>query len=233
MFAAGAQRAAHLQVHLGTDAALIQLRAIMGHAPIHHQYLAVVSDHHVAGLQVAVQNAVAVGESDAVAGAHEDFNQAAQVVFAAVARPVLLQLAQDRAQRFALHALHRKIDADVVEHAEPMHRNNIRVIDLGGRPGFPDERFNPFGLIAVLGPQDFQRDFPVQPRLPRGKDRSDAADADRGKIVVILNAVPLRNIQQLAQLLGRDAVRVIAGSVNQRLFIVAVTVRGGEIFGSV
>ncbi len=97
-------------------------------APVHHQHFAVVAEHHVLGLQVAVHDAVGVGEGDRVGHAQQD----AQVV---VERLLRQHLVPGR----AFDALHRVEQRAGVVRAQVVDRHDVRMVELAGDDRFGDE----------------------------------------------------------------------------------------------
>ncbi len=119
----------------GADAVLAAGRGAddLGQAPVEDQHLAEGSDHDVARLQVAVDDAAAVGEGDGLAGAQEQFQQLeAQLGLAGALGQMVGQV--DPGDAF--HGVeHRAVgeDADIV------HGDDARVFELGGDLGLVDE----------------------------------------------------------------------------------------------
>ena len=62
-----------------------------------------------------------------------------------------------------------------------MHRNNVRMTELGERAGFAGEPFGEIQVAAGTRREDFQRDETVQRWLARLIDRAHAALADEFK----------------------------------------------------
>ena len=176
----GFEVSVQFQIELGAGTALIAFAVITRHSPVHDQHLAVVPDHQISRFEVAVENAVAMREGDAVAGADEDFDQPPEGISATVAAAVLGEFRENHPQRLSLNPLHREVDADIVEHPHPVNRHDVRVIDLSGRARLADEGFDPFGLVPVLRTKQLECDIAVESGLVSGEHRSHAADADGG-----------------------------------------------------
>lgn len=88
-------------------------------APVHHERLAEVADHHVLGFQVAMQQAALVRERDGLAQALEHPQQRTQ----------LGPLARVLVEPCALHELHHVEDAPVGERPDVVHGHDAGVLE--------------------------------------------------------------------------------------------------------
>ena len=122
----------------------------LGEAPVDHQRLAVLADHDVAGLQVAVQHAATVGIANRVAHIHESLQQVPEDdVSLALVRVRLVVVRGDRLlQGVALDEAHRIVWPAVVVGAEAVHRNNARMLQAASDLGFQHE---PAARVLVHG----------------------------------------------------------------------------------
>ena len=143
-------------------------------APVHHQHFAEVAEHDVLGLQIAMDDAVGVGERHRVGDAQQD----AQVL---VERLLLEHLVPGR----ALHALHRVEERAGVVGAEVVDRHDVRVVELAGDDRFGDE------LVALLladlgrGLEHLHGDGAGDRRLVGRVDDAHAALADHFEQLVV------------------------------------------------
>ena len=122
-------------------------------APVHHVDLAEVPDHHVGGLEVAVDHALRVRVGHRLAHL-EQHAERARLVPALLAR-------RRRARRSclqvaALDELHREVDAAVGVEAELVHRHDAGVVELAGDLRLLEEarehaRRRPRGVPPVAG----------------------------------------------------------------------------------
>ena len=109
-------------------------------APVHHEDLAELAEHDVGGLEVAVDDAAAVGVRHGHAHLHEEVEHARPAEPPHRIGVALREARQDVLQRPPLDELHReerplllRIDPDLV------HRDDARVLELGGDPGLVEE----------------------------------------------------------------------------------------------
>ncbi|MPM41649.1 hypothetical protein SDC9_88305 [bioreactor metagenome] len=172
-------------------------------SPVHNEHLPVIPDHDVGRFEVAMDDALAVGEGHAVADGDENFEQPVAGVAPLPLGVAGMKFAQNMRQRNPHHPLHGEVGSGIVEDAQPMHRNYIRMVDLGGNPRFTDETGHEIQPVAVGRAQNFDGDFPVEHRLVRGKNRTDAADADGRHIGHLTDRVVGSDAHQLLQLLDR------------------------------
>ena len=107
--------------------------------PIHHEHLAIFAEHDVRGLQIAMDDSLAVRKCDRVAHLLENREQHAErVLFQSPARARLDEL-QHIVQRDAAHEFHRVEDLLLLVHAEFIDGHNVRVLELAGDLRLLDE----------------------------------------------------------------------------------------------
>ncbi|MEZ4452108.1 MAG: hypothetical protein R3B09_21770 [Nannocystaceae bacterium] len=143
------------------------LRAAAGEAEVHHPHPAVVAEHDVLGLDVAVDEPRGVGRREAAAGVEHHRQRLAP------ADPLI----EAGLEGDALDVLHRHphpaligahvVDGDHVGVGEAGHR-----LGLAEHPGAE--------VVARLrGRQELERDLPIELRIVAGVDDPDRAAADR------------------------------------------------------
>ena len=143
-------------------------------APVHHEHFAVVAEHHVFRLQIAMDHAAGVGEGHRVGHAQQD----AQVL-------VELLLVDHLVPGRAVDALHRVEQRACVVRAEVVDRHDVRVVELAGDDRFGDE------LVALLladlgrGLEHLHGDGAGDRRLMGRVDHAHAALADDVQQLVV------------------------------------------------
>ncbi len=177
-----------------------------GQAPVHHQHLPVVAEHHVLGLQVPVDDAARVGEGHGVADAQQDLQVLAQP------EPVhrLLPGAADDAlhgvEGAPLGILLQRVDGD-----------DVGMVEVAGDDGLRGER--PCGRLGPpVAAQRLEGHLPVEVPVERPVDHAHAPPADDLQHIVA-DGIDAGLGGQLR------ARRVLAGQRGQRLS------RGGGSFG--
>ncbi len=105
----------------------VALAGHLGHAPIQHHRLAELADHDVVGLDVAVDHAARVSESDRLAHVPEGAQQL-EPLFQRLAG---LELA---GQGVAAHEAHGVVEGAVLAAAHLVHRHDAGVLELAGHP---------------------------------------------------------------------------------------------------
>ena len=106
-----------------------------GDAPVDQVHLAERSDHHVLGLDVAVDDAAAVRVRDRVADVQEDVQHPVEgVAVVGQARRV----PQHIEQRLPANQPHREARA-AADHRQLVNRDDVRVLELGGDLGLLEE----------------------------------------------------------------------------------------------
>ena len=126
---------------------------------------AVVGDHHVLGLEIAMDDAGLVGFRKPVGDLCGNRECAAQRQ-----RPALERLAE----RLAGDQLHadprlRRLGADVID------GDDGRMVERGGGARFALEASEAFGVAGDVRREQFQRDKPIEPRVARLVDLAHSA----------------------------------------------------------
>ena len=108
------------------------VRHIDCEAPVRHQDLAEIADHHVARLQVAVDDAAAVRERDCVADRLEHFEMTLESVVRARSRSASVFRMEQRVPGDAADQLHRERRAALLVEDQVVGRHDVRVIERAG-----------------------------------------------------------------------------------------------------
>ena len=106
----------------------------LGQAPVHHQDLAELPDHHVGRLQVAVDHTAGVGVSDCVADLVEDLQELQPI------RRRFRALGEQVGESIALDQLHGEVGSTIGETAEVVDGHDAGVLELTADLSFLDER---------------------------------------------------------------------------------------------
>jgi hypothetical protein len=123
--------------------------ADLGQPPVHDQHFPERADHDVFRFEVAVDNALAVGEGDGVAHLQEDLKalrggEAGGGGIVAVGDAV-----DEGLEGFASHELHGEVDPAVRVQAQLVDGHDVGVLELAGDLGLLDEPFDPFGILLA------------------------------------------------------------------------------------
>lgn len=70
-------------------------------------------------------------------------------------------------------------------HASVVHREDIRMIELPGRPRFLLETPQPVGVSGISDRQRFDSHFAVQPRVPSAIDLAHTAFAEQRQNLIV------------------------------------------------
>ena len=146
-----------------------------GDAEVGDLHLAGGGDEHVAGLHVAVDDAVAVGEAEG--GGH---------VGADVGHPVGVERAlgaQDVRQRAAVDVLHDD-EVGAVRLAPVVDADDVGVVEVGGRRGLPPEPLDERRVGGELGEQHLHGDGPVE-QLVAGEEHLGHAAAPEAPVQLV------------------------------------------------
>jgi hypothetical protein len=128
---------------------------------------AVGADHHVVGLEVAVDEARVVGGGQAAAGLDEDRHDLL---------PGPLLLGEPRAQGLALHELHDDRDL-VVERVCAVDVDDVGVRDARDGAGLAQDA-RPCARRGACDPDDLDRHLALEERVVGGVDHAHAAGAE-------------------------------------------------------
>jgi hypothetical protein len=137
---------------------------------VHHAHALVVVDHHVVGLEVAVDQPGRVGRRDPAGDVGEQHAQE----LGPAARPLLAPTAERLA---AVHELHGDphliaVRADVVD------GDHVGVRELGQRLGLAQQPEAPMGSRRRSGSSKLERDLAVELRIVGGVHDAHAAGAE-------------------------------------------------------
>ncbi len=183
-----------------------------GEPPIHHQHFAKVADHDVRRLQVAVDDALRVRESNGVADFLEERQQPCQ--WEALERGGIAerQLFQHVVQGGAFHELHRVENLVAFIHPELMHRDDVRMLELRGDLCLFDEA-QQIGF-RLAGELHFHGDRALRGEVAGAEDHAHATLRDRRADRIFALTVKLfRQQPSHSGSLGRERVERAAGKL--------------------
>jgi hypothetical protein len=166
--------------------------------PVHHVHFAEVADHHVLGLQVAMDHSVAVRERDRLAHAAEHGQHALAWPRSVAGDFALEHIGQSR----AAHALHREVRAGCGVETHLVDRDDARVVELAGDARFLVEAHHaarPRGRIAAVA-QHLEHEIAAEGAVARGEDRGHAARGQRMRVDLVIGVA----IRTAAQRLERE-----------------------------
>ena len=148
-------------------------RCSFASAEVEHLDVAVVGDHHVVGLEIAVHDAGRMRRGQRVARLRE-----------IVERPLQVEAAAARARRAASrrHQLH----GDVVDGvgADLVDRRQVRMIERRCGPRFLDEALDARRVAGQLGRQDLDGEIAAERRVTGAIDLTHASRANPGDDLV-------------------------------------------------
>ncbi len=177
----------------------------LGQAPVDDQRLAVLADDDVARLQVAVQDAPAVGVVDRVADVQEAAEELAQFQRAPAGIPLQRLVGVEAIDRFleaaAADEPHRVVRPAVVVGPEAVDRDNARMLQAAGDLGLEHEPRAAGRVVGVLVEDLLQRDLAVQLAVERHEHGAEAPACVRAE-----DAEPLAVGAGRADRIGRRAV---------------------------
>src|SRR6185369_13605014 len=141
----------------------------LGQSPVHHQRFAIVTQHHVARLEVTVKNSAAVSIGYRIADVEEPAEQLPELevvppvgrAICSLARPSVETL-DGILQAIATYEAHDVKGAAVAEVAQSIHRHNARMFQVTGDFGLPKESASRIGIIGVLSLKLLECDFAAQ-----------------------------------------------------------------------
>ena len=140
-----------------------------GDAEVGHLHLAGRRDEDVAGLHVAVHDAVAVGEAEGGGDVGADVGGAVGVQRALGA--------EDLRQGAPVDVLHDD-EVGAVGLAPVVDADDVGVVEVGGRRGLPPEALHEGGVGGELGEQDLHGDGPVEQLVAGEEHLGHAAAAE-------------------------------------------------------
>ena len=141
----------------------------LGQAEVEDLDEAVLRDHEVLGLQVAVHDPGAVRFREAVGGLRGDAEERSRRQGA---------VGQNLAQRSSLDELHRD-ELDAVRGADVVDRDEIRVVQRRGRARFLLEALQPLGVRREGRRENLESELPTETRVARAIDLPHPARSER------------------------------------------------------
>ncbi|MFT3774796.1 MAG: hypothetical protein QM820_56325 [Minicystis sp.] len=173
-----------LRLRAGGDDALVGILAggDLGEAPVEQVHLAEITEHDVAGLEIAVQHAARVGEGDREADAAEGGEELAARVDGGGGLVALLERVHDGGERLAVEALHGEEGRAVGPHAEVVDGHDRGVLELALHAGLALEAHARVGLRRGLLAEELHRDLAADAAVLALRDEAHATlaeDAER------------------------------------------------------
>ena len=141
----------------------------LGEAEVENLDEALPRDHQVLGLQVAVHDPGLVRPGEPLGDLAGEGEKT-------LGRKCAVR--EKIAQRFSLHELHRDV-GDRVGLADLVDRDDVGMIERGGRAGLLLEAREPVPILGNFSRQDLDRDFPSKPGVPGLPDLPHASGAKR------------------------------------------------------
>ena len=130
-----------------------------------------VAEQHVLGLDVAMRDPGVVGRGQPAQHPGHDVQ--------CLTRAEPATRVQQVAERPAGHVLHRQIQ-DVAVGPLVVHGDDVRVGELGDRPGLADKPADEVLVVGEPGVHDLERDRALEPRVSAQVNRGHAAAGDQG-----------------------------------------------------
>ncbi len=162
----------------------------LGQAPVHDQRFAILAEHDICRLQVAMDHPFGVGESQGVADLLKNREQRAQGPLANRVRILGAEQLEHPLQRNAPHQLHRVKRFSVRVDAQLMHGDDIRMLELRGDLRLLAKAIVRGGLRVIE--HQLHRHLPLQRGFVRALDHAHAAAGHRARDDVVAPMVHLR-----------------------------------------
>ncbi len=143
---------------------LAGLSRAQGQSPVHHQHLAIVTEHHVLRLQIPVNDAARMSEAYGVGHLHQDLKILGQRLpfhHAHPGRP--------------LNALHRIEERPILIRAQVVNGNDVWMVEVAGDLRLTQEFVALVAFAGVGWPKHLDRNRAVDRRLPRCINDTHAA----------------------------------------------------------
>jgi hypothetical protein len=144
--------------------------------PVHDEHAAEVAEHDVFRLEIAVDDALAVGEGDGIADLLEDGEERGQRIFFHRLGDAIGEEFEHLFQGDAAHEFHRVEKLVLLIDAEFVDGDDVRMIELRGDLRLLDEAQH-IGLVAAAE-HHLHGDGALGGVLPRIEDRAHAAAGD-------------------------------------------------------
>ena len=147
-----------------------------GNTPVDQVDLAEVPDHHVLGLDVAMDHATRVRELHSLTNLHENPEVRLEPIATASRPSAMLQVAQQCPPVDPLDTLHHENRTACIVDAERVYRDHAGVFERAGDPCFAQQRRGRRWLDRFL--DRLHRDFTIERSLPREQHPAHTALAD-------------------------------------------------------
>ena len=146
----------------------------LGESEVQHFDSAVVRQHDVRGLEIAMHHALLVGRCERIRDRDAQLDDARDGQPARCHLPV---------EPLALDQLHRQ-EPNAVLILDRIERDDVRVVEAGDRARFVFEARQAFGVSGHIGRQHLERDVATEAHVPRPIHLAHAAGAERRDDVV-------------------------------------------------
>ena len=144
---------------------------MLGKPPIQNERFAVVPEHDVGWLQVAMDNSLTVGVGDGLTDADEPPQQLTERLGSRGG----MVLGDGLPQRQAPHELHGVVGASGGIASQGVDRHDTGVLELAGDLGLVDEPPPAAGVVGQLGADLLERHLAVQGNVPGDSDQPQPA----------------------------------------------------------
>ncbi len=139
-------------------------------APVEQINLAEVPEHHVPGLEVAMDHAACVREVERLTDARERRQELAPRELPRRVRVVAAERGEDLLEGRAAEALHREVDGPVGIASQVVDGDDRRVLELALHARLPEEPSDEVGARRVLGAHHLERDVAPDATVAAGVD---------------------------------------------------------------
>ena len=151
----------------------------LGQSPVDHQGLAELSQHHVRGLEVAMQHPPAMGIRHDVADPHEVVQHLPKRDSLPADRARVVKLADSFLERLAAHQSHGVEQATVRVFAQRVNRHDAGVLEPAGDLGLEQKPRPALPVGRLRSLDQLERDFPIEPAVLGDEHFAQAAACQR------------------------------------------------------
>ena len=149
-------------------------------APVEDLHFAVLAEHHVRGLEVAVEDPPAVGEVDRLRDLQEDLDEAGDREVRHRLRVAAAERAEDVGERAPADVAHRA-ERRAALGDEDVERHDVRVLELPEDPRLVEEARASDGIVSL---HDLEGDVAAERGVAREEDGAHAALGEEARDLV-------------------------------------------------